>query len=78
MTVSGTVQTNCTVAVDVTLSVTWLDGPDVPEGARAFVTVRHVQPGELRQFAEVVPAARGATRLHLSADVASSGLTRRR
>ena len=75
---SGQLKSNCTVAVDVTLFAKWLDGPEAAEDARAFTTVRRVQPGEVRPFSEVVPAQRGASKVDLSADVATSVLARRR
>ena len=74
---AGEVKSNCAVAVDVTLYLRWLDGPESQAGPRAFAVLQRVQPGEVRQFSEEVVAARGATRADVSADVQTAAGRRR-
>jgi hypothetical protein len=76
--VSGQLKSNCSVAVDLTLNVQWVDGPDAGEDPRAFATIRRVLPGEVRPFSEVVAGARGATRFVLSAAATNATASRRR
>jgi hypothetical protein len=76
--ITGQVKSGCSVAVDLTLGARWLDGADRQDGARAFATLRRLQPGESRPFSEVVSGGRGATRPELSATAAHSVLGRRR
>jgi hypothetical protein len=75
-TIVGQLKTTCQAPVDVTLSARWLDGSGAVRAARAFVTLRRVQPGEVRPFREVAHGGRGATRVELSADVQRSRIRR--
>ena len=74
----GQVKSNCTVEVDVTLAVQWLDGPERTDGPRAFATLRRVQPGETRSFNEVAAGGKGSSRAELSAVAGNAALVRRR
>ncbi len=74
----GQVRSNCSVVVDVTLMIQWLDGPERTDGPRAFATLRRVQPGETRPFSELVAGGKGATKAQLTADAGNSLVGRRR
>lgn len=75
--VTGGAKSGCSVPVDITLSLRWLDGPERQTGERAFAVLARVQPGETRPFSEVVSGGRGGTRVVVSGDAAAAPARRR-
>lgn len=73
--ISGGVKTSCQTAVDVTVSVRWLDGADRGGEYYAFVTLRRVAPGETRVFKELAPGGTGATQADFLVEIGTPSRT---
>jgi hypothetical protein len=76
--ITGQVRSNCAVIVDVTVGVRWADGAYRGGDPVRFVTLRRVQPNEVRAFSAQAIGGLGATRAEFTFEVDESVSGRRR